>query len=76
MTKMAERSSHFKVPDFDDLQKINGRPLGYVGSVFDGKAPRGEERKKDVFGTLNFATQRVIEVAAFELRDGISISLK
>lgn len=57
-------------PDFDDLPKVEGRPQGCAWGVFD------KDGKKDVFGTLNFLTPKIVAAAAAEVKDGVSISLK
>ena len=59
-----------KVPDFDDLPKVEGFPQGCAWGVFD------KDGKKDVFGTLNLLTPDVVQAAATEVKDGVSISLK
>ncbi|KAL2263512.1 hypothetical protein VTK26DRAFT_6413 [Humicola hyalothermophila] len=56
-------------PDFDDLPKVEGQPQGCAWGVFD------KDGKKDVFGTLNFLTPKVVAAAAAEVKDGVSISL-
>lgn len=58
------------VPDFDDLPKVEGQPQGCAWGIFD------KDGHKDLFGTLNFLTPKIIAAAAAEVRDGISISLK
>lgn len=58
------------VPDFDNLPNVEGMPQGCAWGVFD------KDTKKDVLGTLNFLTPRIVKAAAAEVRDGISISLK
>ncbi|KAH8882308.1 hypothetical protein GQ53DRAFT_753780 [Thozetella sp. PMI_491] len=57
------------VPDFDHLPAVEGRRKGCAWGVFD------KDRKKDVYGTLNFLTPEVVKAAASEVRDGISVSL-
>ncbi|KAK0720248.1 hypothetical protein B0H67DRAFT_575447 [Lasiosphaeris hirsuta] len=56
-------------PDFDDLPKVEGQPQGCAWGLFD------KDGEKDVYGTLNFLTPRVVAAAAAEVKDGISISL-
>jgi len=58
------------VPNFDDLPKVEGQPQGCAWGVFD------KDGKKDVFGTLNFLTPKIVAAAAAEVKDGVSISLK
>jgi hypothetical protein len=58
------------VPDFDDLPPVEGMPKGCGWGVFD----KGGE--KDKLGTLNFLTPEVVQAAAKEVKDGISVSLK
>lgn len=57
-------------PNFDDLPKVEGFPQGCAWGIFD------QDGKKDVYGTLNFLTAKVVQAAAAEVKDGISISLK
>lgn len=57
-------------PDFDDLPRVEGMPQGCAWGAFD------KDGKKDLFGTLNFLTPQVVQAAAAEVKDGISISLK
>ncbi|KAH6641278.1 putative cyclase-domain-containing protein [Chaetomium tenue] len=57
------------VPDFDDLPKVEGQPQGCAWGIFD------KDGKKDVFGTLNFLTPKIVAEAAAEVKDGVSISL-
>lgn len=57
-------------PNFDDLPQVEGFPQGCAWGIFDRAG------KKDVYGTLNFLTPRVVQAAAAEVKDGISISLK
>ncbi|KAH6895930.1 hypothetical protein B0T10DRAFT_229217 [Thelonectria olida] len=57
------------VPDFDDLPQVEGKPQGCAWGVFD------RDGKKDMVGTLNFLTPEVVQAAAKEVKDGISISL-
>lgn len=57
-------------PDFDDLPKVEGQPQGCAWGVFD------KDGKKDVFGTLNFLTPKIVAAAGAEVKDGVSISLK
>ena len=59
-----------KVPDFDDLPKVEGMPQGCAWGVFD------KNGKKDVYGTLNLLTPDVVAAAATEIKDGVSVSLK
>jgi len=59
-----------KVPDFDDLPSVEGMPQGCAWGVFD------KGGKKDVFGTLNLLTPSVVQAAAAEIKEGISVSLK
>ena len=59
-----------KIPDFDDLPKVEGMPQGCAWGIFD------EDGKKDKFGTLNFLTPEVVKAAAEEIKEGLSISLK
>lgn len=58
------------VPDYDDLPKVEGMPQGCAWGVFD------KDGKKDMVGTLNFLTPKVVRAAAQEVKDGVSISLK
>lgn len=58
-----------KVPDFDDLPKVDGMPQGCAWGVFD------KDGKKDVYGTLNLLTPDVVAAAASEVKDGVSISM-
>lgn len=59
-----------KVPDFDDLPKVEGMPQGCAWGVFD------KNGKKDVYGTLNLLTPDVVKAAAAEVKEGVSVSLK
>lgn len=59
-----------KVPDFDDLPKVEGMPAGCAWGVFD------KNGKKDVYGTLNLLTPDVVKAAASEVKEGVSVSLK
>lgn len=61
---------HSSVPDFDDLPKVENMPQGYVWGLFD------KDGKKDLLGTLNFLTPDIVQAAAAEVKDGISVSLK
>ncbi|KAK4148651.1 putative cyclase-domain-containing protein [Chaetomidium leptoderma] len=56
-------------PDFDDLPKVEGQPQGCAWGFFD------KDGKKDVHGTLNFLTPKIVAAAAAEVKDGVSISL-
>ena len=60
----------FKVPDFDELPVVEGRPKGSAWGVFD------KDGEKDLVGTLNHLTPDVVKAAATEVQDGVSISLK
>jgi hypothetical protein len=60
----------FKVPDFDDLPPVEGMPQGCAWGVFD------KDGKKDVYGTLNLLTPDVVQAAAAEVKEGVSVSLK
>ena len=62
--------SGLKLPDFDNLPKVQGMPQGYAWGVFD------KNGKKDVFGTLNHLTPDVVIAAATVVKDGVSVSLK
>ncbi|KAK7701244.1 hypothetical protein SLS57_011809 [Botryosphaeria dothidea] len=62
-------NSEPKVPDFDDLPKVEGMPQGCAWGVFD------KDGKKDVLGTLNLLTPSIVAAAASEVKEGISISL-
>ncbi|KAK0636107.1 putative cyclase-domain-containing protein [Bombardia bombarda] len=57
------------VPDYDDLPKVEGMPSGCAWGVFD------KDGKKDLFGTLNFLTPKIVAAAGAEIKDGVSISL-
>ena len=57
------------LPDFDSLPKVEGMPQGCAWGVFD------KDGKKDHLGCLNLLTQKVIQAAFTEARDGVSISL-
>lgn len=59
-----------KIPDFDDLPKVEGMPQGCAWGVFD------KDGKKDVLGTINLLTPDVVKAALTEATEGISISLK
>jgi hypothetical protein len=59
-----------KLPDFDQLPKVEGMPQGCAWGVFD------KDGKKDILGTVNLLTQDVIKAAVAEATDGVSISLK
>lgn len=59
-----------KVPDFDDLPEVEGMPKGCAWGVFD------RDGKKDVYGTLNLLTPKVVREAVQEVKEGVSISLK
>lgn len=58
-----------RVPDFDDLPSVEGMPKGCAWGVFD------KDGRKDVYGTLNLLTPSVIQAAAAEVKEGISVSL-
>jgi hypothetical protein len=58
-----------KIPDYDDLPKVEGMPAGCAWGVFD------KDGKKDVYGTLNLLTPDVVKAAVAEVKDGVSISL-
>ncbi|KAI1311472.1 putative cyclase-domain-containing protein [Xylaria venustula] len=58
-----------KIPDFDSLPKVNGKPQGCAWGVFD------TDGKKDLLGTLNLLTPDVVKGACAEAKDGVSISL-
>jgi hypothetical protein len=58
------------LPDFDSLPKVEGMPQGCAWGIFD------KDGKKDIFGTLNLLTPKVIKAAAAEIEYGESISLK
>lgn len=68
--KAQEATDNLKLPDFDDLPKVEGMPQGCAWGVFDNGG------KKDVFGTLNLLSPSVIKAAAREVQEGVSISLK
>jgi hypothetical protein len=59
-----------KLPDFDDLPKVEGMPQGCAWGLFD------QNGKKDVYGTLNLLTPDVVKSAASEVKEGVSVSLK
>jgi len=59
-----------KVPDFDDLPEVHGMPKGCAWGIFD------KGGKKDVYGTLNLLTPKVVREAVQEVKEGVSISLK
>ncbi|KAA8646792.1 uncharacterized protein ATNIH1004_005467 [Aspergillus tanneri] len=56
-------------PDFDHLPSVAGMPQGCAWGVFD------QNDQKDRLGTLNWLTPAVVQQAATEVRQGISISL-
>lgn len=59
-----------KLPNFDDLPKVDGMPQGCAWGVFD------KDGEKDVFGTLNLLTPDVVKAAVAEVKEGVSVSLK
>jgi hypothetical protein len=59
-----------KLPDFDELPKVEGMPQGCAWGVFD------KNGKKDVIGTINLLTPDVVKAAATEVKEGVSVSLK
>jgi hypothetical protein len=59
-----------KLPDFDDLPKVEGMPQGCAWGIFD------KDGKKDIFGTLNLLTADVVKASLAEAKDGVSVSLK
>ena len=63
-------AENFKVPDFDDLPEVQNMPKGCAWGVFD------KDGKKDVYGTLNLLTPKVVKEAVQEVKEGVSISLK
>ena len=65
-----DRMTAPKLPDFDDLPKVEGMPKGCIWGLFD------KSGKKDVFGTVNLLTPEVVKAAYAEAKDGISVSLK
>jgi hypothetical protein len=58
------------IPSFDDLPPVEGMPQGCAWGVFD------VDGQKDVYGTLNLLTPEVVQAAAAEVHQGVSISLK
>jgi hypothetical protein len=58
------------LPNFDDLPPVDGMPQGCAWGVFD------KDGKRDLLGTLNLLTPKVVKDAAAEVRQGLSISLK
>lgn len=58
-----------KLPDFDDLPKIEGMPQGAAWGLWD------KDGKKDVYGKLNLLTPDVVKAAYAEAKEGISVSL-
>ncbi|KAF2843153.1 hypothetical protein M501DRAFT_966299 [Patellaria atrata CBS 101060] len=58
-----------KLPDFDDLPPVKDLPQGCAWGIFD------KDGKRDVFGTLNLLTPKVVKEAATEVKEGVSISL-
>lgn len=63
-------AASMKIPDFDDLPKVEGMPQGTAWGVFD------KDGKKDALGTLNLLTPEVVREAYKECKEGISVSLK
>jgi hypothetical protein len=59
-----------KIPDFDDLPKVEDMPQGCAWGLFD------QSGKKDIFGTVNLLTPEVVKAAYTEAKDGVSVSLK
>lgn len=59
-----------QLPDFDDLRPVEGMPQGCAWGVFD------HDGQKDKLGTLNLLTPDVVQSAAAEIKEGVSISLK
>jgi hypothetical protein len=66
----AHLSSSDKLPDFDDLPKVDGMPQGCAWGIFD------KGGKKDTLGTINILTPDVVKGAFAEAKDGVSVSLK
>lgn len=59
-----------RIPNFDELNPINGMPQGCTWGVFD------REGQKDKLGTLNLLTPDVVQDGAAGIKEGVSISLK
>ena len=59
-----------RLPDFNDLPPVEGMPQGCAWGVFD------HDGQKDKLGTLNLLTPDVVQPAAAEIKEGVSISLK
>ncbi|KAF7585498.1 hypothetical protein BBP40_010809, partial [Aspergillus hancockii] len=58
------------IPSFDDLPSVPGHPQTKCSwGLFD------KDGQKDLYGTLNFITPDVVQSAAAEIREGISVSL-
>ncbi|PHH66196.1 hypothetical protein CDD81_259 [Ophiocordyceps australis] len=57
------------VPNFDNLPHVQGMPPGCAWGIFDHGG------KKDLVGTLNFLTPKIVKSAASEVKQGVSISL-
>ncbi|HEU0048658.1 MAG TPA: hypothetical protein VFQ43_13765, partial [Nitrososphaera sp.] len=66
----ANMAEDLKVPDFDDIPEVQGMPKGCAWGVFDTGG------RKDVYGTLNLLTPKVVREAVQEVKEGVSISLK
>ncbi|KAF9737615.1 hypothetical protein PMIN06_003937 [Paraphaeosphaeria minitans] len=58
-----------QLPTFDDLPPVKGMSHGCAWGIFD------KDGDKDLRGTLNILTPKVVAEACKEARDGISISL-
>lgn len=58
-----------KVPDFDDLPRVEDMPQGCAWGIFD------KNGQKDRIGTLNILTPQVVTAAASEIKVGESVSL-
>lgn len=63
------------LPDFKDLPPLDGLPQGFAWGVFDGNNDESGSKKKDVYGTLNTLTPEIVQAAAREVTEGISVSL-
>lgn len=58
------------IPDFDNLPSVEGMPKGCAWGIFD------KDGNKDVFGTINLLTPKVVQAAVAEVKEGVSVSLK
>src|SRR4051794_36346515 len=62
-------ADYSNLPEFDSLPPVKGMPQGCAWGIFD------KDGKKDHLGCINLLTPAVVQLAAKEVKDGISVSL-